>query len=146
MVPAILAGTAPDVAIGAASMDLAFRGAIADLTQFPDFPEVAERFSKSAFVPFRFRDSVYALPETQTFPVLFYRKDILEELGLEIPQTWDEVKEIIPLLQRNNMEFGITGLTGGSMPNLNTFLMFLYQKEWLFLKKIVWLRISTLEQ
>ena len=128
MVPAILAGTAPDVAIGAASMDLAFRGAIADLTQFPDFPEVAERFSKSAFVPFRFRDSVYALPETQTFPVLFYRKDILEELGLEIPQTWDEVKEIIPLLQRNNMEFGITGLTGGSMPNLNTFLMFLYQK------------------
>lgn len=127
LVPAILAGTAPDVAIGAANMDLAFRGAVADLTQFPDFPDVAQRFSQSAFVPYRFRDAVYALPETQTFPVMFYREDILEELGIEVPQTWEDVYEIIPILQRNHMEFGLTGLTGGSMPNLNTFLMFLYQ-------------------
>ena len=45
----------------------------------------------------------------------------------EVPQTWEDVYEIIPILQRNHMEFGLTGLTGGSMPNLNTFLMFLYQ-------------------
>lgn len=128
LIPAILAGTAPDVAIGAANMDLAFRGALYDLTQFEDFPEVAKRFHKSAFVPYRFRDSVYGLPETQNFPVMFYRQDILEELGIEIPQTWDDVLTIIPVLQKHNMEIGITGLDGGSMPNLNTLLMFLYQK------------------
>lgn len=128
LIPAILAGTAPDVAIGAANMDLAFRGALTDLTQFSDFAEVAKRFNKSAFVPYRFRDSVYGLPETQSFSVMFYREDVLEDLGLEIPQTWDDVLDIIPVLQRHHMDFGITGLSGGSMPNLNTFMMFLYQK------------------
>lgn len=128
LVPAILAGTAPDVAIGAANMDLAFRGALVDLSEFDDFDDVARRFYKSARVPYRFRDSVYGLPETQSFPVLFYREDVLHDLGIDIPQTWDEVLQVIPVLQRNHMEFGITGLSGGSMPNLNTFLMFLYQK------------------
>jgi len=128
LVPAILAGTAPDVAIGAANMDLAFRGALVDLSEFEDFEEVAQRFYKSAFVPYRFRDSVYGLPETQSFPVLFYREDVLNDLGISIPQTWDDVLEIIPVLQRHHMEFGLTGLSGGSMPNLNTLLMLLYQK------------------
>lgn len=38
LVPATIAGNQPDVAIGAANMDLAFRGAVVDLSQFPDFP------------------------------------------------------------------------------------------------------------
>ena len=57
-------------------MDFALRGAAVDLTQFPDFPEVAERFHPSALVPYSFGGSVYGLPETQTFSMLFYRKDI----------------------------------------------------------------------
>ena len=48
-----------------------------DLTQFPDFPEVAERFKKSALLTFRFRDKVFALPEVQSFPCCFLLKDIL---------------------------------------------------------------------
>lgn len=120
LVPATIAGNQPDVAIGAANMDLAFRGAVADLTQFPDFPEVAERFKKSALLTFRFRDKVFALPEVQSFPMLFYRKDILDELGLEIPQTWDDVMRILPELQNNHLEFGI-------WPSMYTFVQFLYQ-------------------
>src|SRR5690606_27344748 len=42
LVPAAIAGTQPDVAIGVADMDLAFRGAVVDLSQFPDFEEVAK--------------------------------------------------------------------------------------------------------
>lgn len=121
LVPATIAGTAPDVALGAANMDLAFRGAVVDLTQFPDFELVAARFKKAALLPFTFRDHVYALPETQSFPMLFYRKDILAELGIDVPQTWDEVYEIIPELQKRNLEFGLPS-------NINTYLMFLYQK------------------
>lgn len=128
LIPAIIAGTAPDAALGAANMDLAFRGALMDLTQFPDFEEVAKRFNKSAFVPYRFRDSIYGLPESQSFSVMFYRRDVLEDLDLTLPQTWDDVLSLIPVLQRHNMEFGITGLGGGSMPSINTFMMFLYQK------------------
>ncbi|HKM17904.1 MAG TPA: ABC transporter substrate-binding protein, partial [Limnochordia bacterium] len=50
IIPSIIAGTAPDVALGASNMDLAFRNALADLRQFEDFDEVAQRFMKSAFV------------------------------------------------------------------------------------------------
>ncbi|HHX01437.1 MAG TPA: extracellular solute-binding protein [Firmicutes bacterium] len=121
LIPSIIAGTGPDVALGASNMDLAFRNALADLSQFEDFEEVAQRFMKSAFVPFRFRDKVYALPEVQGFPMLFYRKDILAELGLEVPQTWEDVYAIIPELQKENMDFGLRANTG-------TYQMFLYQQ------------------
>lgn len=131
LVPAILAGTAPDVAIGAANMELAFRGALVDLSEFADFGEVSKRFMKSAFLPYTFRDKVYALPESQGFPMMFYRKDILAELGLEVPETWDDVYEIIPILQRNNMNIGLGDLlgTGLTRPGLNTLLLFLYQQR-----------------
>ena len=121
LVPATIAGTAPDVALGAANMDLAFRGAVADLTQFPDFEEVVKRFKKSALLTFRFRDKVFALPEAQSFPMMFYRKDVLAELGLEVPQTWEDVYAIIPELQKRHLEFGL-------WPDMYTYTMFLYQK------------------
>ena len=96
LVPSAIAGTNPDVAIGAANLDLAFRGALVDLTEFSDFEEVSQRFMKSALLPYRFRDHVWALPEVQSFPMLFYRKDILGELGLEVPQTWDDLTGYCP--------------------------------------------------
>lgn len=121
LVPTTIAGTQPDVAIGVADMDLAFRGAVVNLAEFPDFPEVAKRFKKSALLAFTFRDQVYALPDVQSFPMLFYRKDILADLGLEVPQTWDDVYRILPELQNHHLEFGLT-------PSIYTYLQFLYQK------------------
>lgn len=121
LVPTTIAGTQPDVAIGAASMDLAFRGAVVDLSEFPDFEEVSGRFMKSALLPFRFRDQTFALPEMQSFPMLFYRKDVLADLGLEVPQTWEDVYRILPDLQNHHLEFGL-------WPSYYTFLQFLYQK------------------
>ena len=50
----------------------------------------------SAMVPFT-RDQVYALPDQQEFPMMFYRKDILTELGLDIPRTWDDIYRILLL-------------------------------------------------
>ncbi len=58
-------------------VNYAMRGAAYDLTQFPDFEEVAKRFRESALTPYRYDGGVYALPEQQSFPMLFYRKDIL---------------------------------------------------------------------
>ena len=53
-------------------------------------------------------ESVYGLPETMNFSVMMYRKDILSELGLGIPNTWDELYDhIIPVLSQNNMQFYI---------------------------------------
>ena len=39
--------------------------------------------------------------------MLFYRKDVLSELGLGIPNTWDQLIQCITVLNKNNMEFGM---------------------------------------
>ena len=75
---------------------------------FESFDEVTKRFSKAATIPFTLYGETFAIPENQTFPMLFYRKDILADLGLEVPETWDDVLSMIPVLQYNNMEIGLT--------------------------------------
>lgn len=114
LLPATLAGQGPDVAMQVTNdipMDYAMRGAVVDLTQFEDYEEVASRFYDSANVPYTYGDAVYALPETETFYMLFYRKDILKELGLEVPKTWDDVKVCLSVLSKNSMQFGLPPTT-----------------------------------
>ncbi len=50
---------------------------------------------------------IYALPDSLTFSMMFYRKDVITSLELEIPKTWDDMLAILPILQYNNMEIGI---------------------------------------
>ena len=108
---AIASGNTPDVCLSttAASVgEFALRNALADLTQFEDFDEVKNRFVQSLFIPMTVNEGVYGIPETMNFSVLMYRKDILAELGLGIPNTWDELyNHIIPVLNQNNMQFYI---------------------------------------
>lgn len=102
------AGNGPDVALGVGMevpVDFAMRGAAADLTQFPGFAEVAERFNPGILRSFAYRGGMYALPETVNFNMLFVRTDILEELGLDPPDTWDDVLDMLPTLQENAMTF-----------------------------------------
>ncbi|GAA4062540.1 extracellular solute-binding protein [Amphibacillus indicireducens] len=108
LLPATLANEGPDVALNLGEdvpVNYAMRSAAADLTVFPDFEEISERFHESAVLPFEYNEGVYALPEQQMFPVMFYRADILEELELTPPETWDDVYSMISVLQRNNLEF-----------------------------------------
>ena len=133
---ATLAGEGPDIAIQVANtngiagavlntgndtpVNYGLRNAVLDLTQFEDFDEIITRFDDSALVPFSFNGATYALPETQTFPMMFYRKDILAEIGLEVPTTWAEVKVAMTVLSKNQMEFGM-------LPTEQIFAMLLFQ-------------------
>lgn len=122
LLPATLAGQGPDVAMQIGNdipVNYAMRNAAEDLTQFDDFEEVAKRFRSSAVVPYSYDDGVYALPETQTFNMLFYRKDVLNELGLSIPQTWDDVANIFAVLNKNHMEFGLPLVLQPTYPGEN---------------------------
>ena len=125
---ALIAGKGPDVALemlAANPVDYAIRNAVADLTQFDDFDKVAERFYESAIIPFSFNGGVYALPEKQSFPMLFYRTDVIEELGIFVPKTWDDVAVCLTELTNANMEFGVSCAEAES--TLTTMAMFLYQ-------------------
>ena len=111
---AVMAGIGPDIVLsvdGWFAVNYAMRNAVEDLTQFSDYEEVVSQFYQSALDPLTYDNGehtgVYALPETQLFSVLFYRKDILEDLELEIPQTWDDIISILPTIQGNNMSVGI---------------------------------------
>lgn len=108
LVLANAAGLSPDVALGQPqdkSIDFAMRNALLDVSQFPEFSEVAGQFAPGALVPFYYNGGYYALPETQSFKVLFYRKDILERLNLGVPDTWEDVYAMLPTLQQNGYNF-----------------------------------------
>ncbi|MFS0868559.1 extracellular solute-binding protein [Paenibacillus xylanilyticus] len=135
LLPATLAGEGPDVAMQMGEdipVNYAMRNAAADLSKFPDFEQVASRFRASGLTPYQFNNGVYALPEQQHFPMLFYRKDILNELGLEPPKTWQDVYNAISVLQKHNMEFYLpiedTTNNANMVPNA-TFAMLLYQND-----------------
>ncbi len=39
--------------------------------------------------------------------MLFYRQDVLDELGLQVPKTWDDLIALLPTIQGNNLSVGI---------------------------------------
>jgi ABC-type glycerol-3-phosphate transport system substrate-binding protein len=106
---AIASGQAPDVAcaVGALSpVEFAIRGAVEDLSRFPDYRQVAGRFAPAILTPLSYRGGSYALPETMEFSLLFYRRDLLARLGVSLPTTWDELyEEVLPVLHQNGMQF-----------------------------------------
>lgn len=107
LINGMLSGNAPDLALHMARtepVNLAMRGALLELSQFSDYNEVIKRFGESASMPYKYGNGVYALPDTQNFYLMFYRKDILDELGISVPQTWEEFLAATAVLQRNNMQ------------------------------------------
>lgn len=119
-------GTTPDVTIGSNAqlpVEFAIRNGVVNLREFPDYEEVAARFRPGALIPYRWtnRDGEtgdYALPETQGFSMLFYRTDLLAQVGLTPPDTWDDVIQMLPTLQQFNMNFYYGSAPGAFTPIL----------------------------
>ena len=100
--------TNPDLVLSIDSWEpysYALRGILEDLTTFSDFNDVTSNIYANCFTPVICRDGVYAIPETQGMFIMFYRKDILEYLDLDVPSTWDEVLKMLPILQSYQMNF-----------------------------------------
>ncbi|MBO7531478.1 MAG: extracellular solute-binding protein, partial [Lachnospiraceae bacterium] len=107
---AVLAGRGPDVVLSVGAdqpVNYALRHASEDITQFEGWEEVLSHYSESSYEQYRLDDHIYAVPEQQQFCVMFYRKDVLDELGLEPPNTWKELIEMLPTIQGNNLSVGI---------------------------------------
>lgn len=114
---AVMAGRGPNVVLSVGAdqpVNYALRNAAEDLTQFDDWQEVFSHYTESSYEQYRLDEHIYAVPETQTFNVMFYRKDVLEELELEIPNTWQELIEMLPTIQGNNLSVGIPTAAGSS--------------------------------
>ena len=114
ILPAVVAGNGPDVVLslsGWFAVNYAMRHAVEDLTQFEDFDEVIKPFTASILEPLTYNDSkhkgIYGLPETMNFPVLFYRTDVMEEMGLPIPETWEDIIAELPTIQGYSLTIGV---------------------------------------
>ena len=111
IVESALAGKAPDAALFLGEefpVNLASRGLLTDLSQYDDFDAVTERFGDSAAVQYSWNGGCYGIPLTRSFPMMFYRTDILSELGYDHPpETWDELMDMLPAIQRNYMSVGL---------------------------------------
>lgn len=122
-------GKAPDAAIGISSgyvYDLALRGALVNMRAFDTFKEVGSRFAPGMLIPGVCDDGLYAIPETFNFYVMFYRTDILDSIGLEIPNTMAEVRKMLPELARLGLSFN-THVSNFLVKNFNTTTPFVFQ-------------------
>ncbi len=129
LIQAILIGDGPDVLLGqirSEPVNYGMRNALIDLKQFPDYVEVITRFQDGAVDPYTLGNAVYGLPDTQGFSIMYYRTDIFDDLGLEVPKTWDEFRQTTALLQRQNLQAGLSAPTvigQGTLSQYATFLM-----------------------
>lgn len=141
MIQGVLSGNGPDVTLmhsRTEPVNLAMRGVLYDMSQFkatdPEYDAVMNRFHAGATDPYLYRDGLYALPDSQSFLTMFYRTDVFEELGLEVPKTWEEYKTVARILTRNNLDAWLPytqitdmSLVNAGVGNLNLFPTLLVQ-------------------
>ncbi len=105
----ITSGKAPDVALGVditSPVEFAIRDQVYDLSKMDGFEEVRDRFVDATLTPYEYRGGVYAIPETMNFNVLYYRKDLLSEYGIDLPNTWDDMYNyVLPALYQEGLQF-----------------------------------------
>ncbi len=124
------ANQSPDVALGLPSympFDFAIRGAAYPLSDFDDYWKVGSTMAPGAFVPYLYEGRSYALPETLDFHTLIYRTDIFNGLDLGVPDTWQDVLDLLPELQRYGMNFYYLTAGGGSLKWFYQTSPFIYQ-------------------
>ena len=132
---AVLAGTAPDVCLSVARnqpVNLGARGVLEDISGYDGFAELQDVFGENLLRPYCYKDMVYGLPITLDYHMLFYRSDILKELGVSVPEDWGQFYELIPVLQRNNLYIGLPyammGAAEGSLGVKDIFATLLLQR------------------
>ncbi len=117
LLPSILAGMGPDVYLGlddATVINYAIRGALNNIEEKEGFAEMVEEyFTDASMIQLEIADAdgdvhTYGLPEQQTFEMMFVRLDVLYNLGIEIPRTWEDIYTAQSILESQNMEIGLT--------------------------------------
>ncbi len=109
LINALAAGTGPDVMMQVTSdtvVNLALRGAAVDLSQYDGYWDILDEYVEGCEIPFMLEGRYYGVPNTHGCTVMFVRTDIFESMGLEVPQTWEDMYDVAQVLQRYNMSLG----------------------------------------
>lgn len=130
---ATLADKGPEVALfigGDFPVVCASRGLVVNLKELPGYDEVIRRFPENVSTLYEYENGIYGLPLTDNFPMLFYRTDVLEEIGQKPPETWDELINMLPDLQRKYLQVGLilpSNISSQVFDAGNTFVLLMNQ-------------------
>lgn len=131
---ASLAGKGPEIALfigGDFPVVCASRGLLVNMKDFTDYDTVVQRFTPDVTTLYEFNGGVYGIPLTEAFPMMFYRTDVLEELGYtEPPESWNALIDMLPDLQRKYLEVGLilpSNISSQVFDAGNTFVLLMLQ-------------------
>jgi ABC-type glycerol-3-phosphate transport system substrate-binding protein len=116
---AAISNEMPEVAVSGSlgPADMGIRGAVVDLRARygEDYEKVHQSMYPGLMRSFDFLGSAFGLPtQTNIYPMIV-RTDIMNELGLQVPSTWNELYEILPKLQSQGKNFATTFGIGTSV-------------------------------
>lgn len=113
---AVAAGGGPDIAqVELRTLpEFALAGALVDLNRY-GFSDHFDAFDPGALAQARVGDSVWGVPQDTGPVAMFYNREVLEgELGLRVPSTWEEFREICGAAKDSGRSFISLDPTDGS--------------------------------
>ena len=109
-VTAMASGDPPDAGSGSlnAGLDYGKVGGVIDLAE--RYPEAVVRLKETIFPGMwpnnYYKGRLFSLPSSSAGLVAFYRKDIFEQMGLLVPETWSELTDVLDRLTANGYKYG----------------------------------------
>lgn len=102
----------------AANVDYVESGVLTNLAdEIAADPEWTEHYNQALFAPVNYSaygvEGIYGLPTTPYGVCVYYNTAIFEDLGLEVPETWEDIEACAPTLIEN----GITPMAFGAKDN-----------------------------
>lgn len=108
LVLANASGRKPDIVTGVdigLPFEFAVRDALVDLSEYPEFEEIIKDIAPGSRIPYQIGTGEYAIAEEVKVNVTYYRKDVLERLGLTVPDTWEDTTKTLSTLLQNNYNY-----------------------------------------
>lgn len=123
---AALAGDGADIVImdnSGHAIDLAAMGLLYPLSELTTAEDLEAQYQEGPLNSGKYEGEYYSVPWYMDCCGLFYNQDRLDELGLEVPTTWDELSEALKVVK----DAGYGGIT--TYQSAYAFYSFFYQNE-----------------
>lgn len=128
---AYLGGDAPDIVELYTNqvVELGVRGALMDLSVFPDFDKTVDGLYPNYLKQLSYKNATFAFPCEIAWPWTYVRKDLFQEYGLDIPNTWDELKVVSTKLKARGLGTYYDHTGDASTVLASKFLALVYQRK-----------------
>lgn len=84
--------------------------------------DLEDQYAASAWDQVSVSSAQFGFPQDTGPMVMFYREDILTNLGLEVPETWDEFLEVARAIKADNPENFITSIDPGDAGGVDSLI------------------------